>query len=375
MNHPPFTWRLRDLPFVARLVIALFLCSVGCGFLAALVQVHVQDASPGEEMPSQQRLIDKFHGKDGVSTIEQLITADESLPFGVSGTMQPAFTTRSGGWAEKAEERARQKADKDKVDFDALDEKDQNRRIAEAKTELRKERTGEMKVMAHWIRHGLDKTAYDKDFYRLPEELKDKPITEQFVTKDESGTPGVKVHQLVSSRCVKCHDDTRRAEADFAPLNQYWEIKAYADPQNGAGAMSLHKLAQTTHVHLFGFSMLYFLTGVLFAMTNYPGIIRFFIAPAALLAQFADVSCWWLARLDNPVGSLFAQTVSVTGGIVGLFLALQIVLTLFSLFGKFGKLVVVVLLVLAALTAWRLYEGPVKTHLGNELKASGAVEK
>ena len=43
--------------------------------------------------------------------------------------------------------------------------------------------------------------------------------------------------------------------------------------------------------------MLYFLTGVLFALTNYRGFVRFFIAPAPLLAQFADIACWWLARL------------------------------------------------------------------------------
>jgi hypothetical protein len=372
MNNLPFSWRLRDLPFVARLVIAVFLCSVGGGFLSALVQVHVQDAPAGELLPSGQPLVDKFHGKEGVSTIERLVTADESLPFSVSGTMQPAFTTKSGGWPDKPEERARNQAEKDNVDFDALDEKDQKQRIAAARAELRKERMGEKEVMAHWIHHGLDKTAYEKDFYPLPEELKDKPMTPELLTKDDKGTPGVKIHQLVSKRCENCHTDSRQAQADFAPLNKYWEIKTYADAKEGSGGMPLRKLAQTTHVHLLGFSMLYFLTGVLFAMTNYPGIIRFVLAPAALLAQFADISCWWLARLDNPYGSMFAQAVAVTGGIVGLALGLQIVLTLFSLFGKLGKLVVFVLLILAALAAWQLMEGPIKTRLAAEQSATTA---
>ena len=42
------------------------------------------------------------------------------------------------------------------------------------------------------------------------------------------------------------------------------------------------------------------------------------IAPLPLLAQVADISCWWLARLEGPIGEQFAQAILVTGGIVGL---------------------------------------------------------
>jgi multisubunit Na+/H+ antiporter MnhG subunit len=80
-----------------------------------------------------------------------------------------------------------------------------------------------------------------------------------------------------------------------------------------------------------------------------------------------------LARLDNPYGALFAQSVSVTGGIVGLCLGLQIVLTLFSLFRTMGgKVVIVVLLLLAMLAGWQLFNGPIKTHLAAEVNSSTA---
>jgi hypothetical protein len=255
MSHPPFSWRLRDLPFVARFVIACFLCSVGVGYFSALVQVHVQNAPAGAPLPGAPDLIAKFHGRDGVSTIERLITGDESLPFSASGTMKHAFTTKSVGWTEAVEEAARKLAEKDGVDFDAAAQEDQDKYKARARVDLRRERNSEMLVMKDWIHNGLDKKAYDDDFYPLPEELRDQPLTAKLKAQDDKGAPGVKIHRLIDSRCARCHTDSRRAEADDAPLNEYWKIKAYADKPRGAGAISLPKLAQSTHVHLLGFSM------------------------------------------------------------------------------------------------------------------------
>ena len=57
----------------------------------------------------------------------------------------------------------------------------------------------------------------------------------------------------------------------------------------------------------------------------------------------ADVSCWWLARLDG-VGPYFALTIIGTGAVVGLGLWLQIVLSLFNMYKLPGRLVLLVLL-------------------------------
>ena len=44
--------------------------------------------------------------------------------------------------------------------------------------------------------------------------------------------------------------------------------------------------------------MLYLLTGVIFAFTNYPALVKFLIAPLPLVAQLVDIACWWLTRTD-----------------------------------------------------------------------------
>src|SRR5207248_2576382 len=143
-------------------------------------------------------------------------------------------------------------------------------------------RDGEAAILVHWIREGkLDKKAYEDDLYRVPESMKDMPITPDFV-EEKDGVKYVTINNLISKRCVRCH--TQGKSAGFAPLDEYEFVRSYGEPEH-TGGMPLRKLAQSTHVHLLGFSMLYMLTGVIFACSNWPGIFRLVIAPLALVAQ------------------------------------------------------------------------------------------
>ena len=63
--------------------------------------------------------------------------------------------------------------------------------------------------------------------------------------------------------------------------------------------------------------MLWMLTGLIFAFSSYAKWFRCILAPLVLLAQVADVSCWWLARLHG-VGPYFALAIIGTGTVVGL---------------------------------------------------------
>jgi hypothetical protein len=71
------------------------------------------------------------------------------------------------------------------------------------------------------------------------------------------------------------------------------------------------------------------------------------VAPLVLVAQVFDVACWWLARVPG-YGPLFAQTIVFTGGVVGAFLGLQIVLSLLDMYGRAGKTVLLLLFLAAA---------------------------
>src|SRR5262249_61091595 len=80
--------------------------------------------------------------------------------------------------------------------------------------------------------------------------------------------PAVKIKTLFEVRCTHCHN-TGTAEAGQYPLENYDQIKPYTVVKTSS-AMSLTKLAQTTHVHLLGFSMLYGITALILAFTTLP---------------------------------------------------------------------------------------------------------
>src|SRR4051794_7812044 len=161
MAEPSRRITLRDLPFVARLTLAVFLISVGVGYFSALVQLHVQQAKPGQVLPGEKEVGENYHGREGVSTLQRLITNPETEPFSSSGSMRAAFTTQSAGWRVQIKKLA--------GDTNGMDEGTTKQKLAEAEAKLRKERDGEAAVLVHWIKEGkLDKKAYDDDKYPLP---------------------------------------------------------------------------------------------------------------------------------------------------------------------------------------------------------------
>jgi hypothetical protein len=335
MTHPP-RLVLRDLPLPARLTIAAFLISVGLGYASAMVQLHFQHASPGNHLPSPDPAA-------RVSQLERLIEAPEDLPFNGSGSMARAFTLRSNGW------------------------KDAIRKRPELK--VRREREGEKQALVAWIKGGPDKAAYDADRFPLPATWGDQPITDEFL--DGSS---VKIKSLFTERCLRCHQkDGDDPTAAGYPLDTWDQIKKYTKVDAAPGAMSIEKLTQSTHAHLLGFSMLYGLTGLVFAFTRYPRWLRAVLSPLVLVAQVADVSCWWLARLDGPLGVTFALAIIGTGAVVGAGLFLQIVLSLFDLFHRTGRAVLILFFLTAGAGAVVLKQTVIDPRIRSEVPVPAAV--
>ncbi len=327
---------LRDLPLAARLTLALFLISTGIGYVSALVQLHFQHASPGNLLPTPEDAQRVFSGpaSEPVSQIERILTADEKEKFNGTGSMAAAFTTRSADWKDRLKEQTK-KLKREKPGSDP----------ARAEAELRGERDGERLALLAWIQAGAPKAAYGKDAFPLPESLAGRPVTADYVTEGEGGARVAKIRSILTDRCVRCHTgkDSEDAKAGEYPLDTYEELKPRVTATAASGAMSLTKLAQTTHVHLLGFSMLYGLTGLILAFSSYPAAFRVLVCPLPLLAQVVDISFWWLARLPPPHGPEFARLIAVSGAVVAVGLLLHVVCGLFDLFGGKGKLVLALL--------------------------------
>jgi mono/diheme cytochrome c family protein len=344
MQVPDLSFRLRDLALAPRLVIALFLISVGLGYFSALVQLHFQYATSGKLLPGAEETSSAYHGRPGMSMLERLLRADESQPFNGTGSMRQAFFSKSARW-----------------NIDTNPKKKTHEQIEK----LRGEREGEIAALLDWITTGLKKDDYENDNHLLPSDLAAHPATDRFLVKNVNDEPvkptRVKIKSIFDSRCVRCHSADKGGIPAQFPLDTYEDIQAYAE-SDSAGGMPLARLAQTTHVHLLGFSMLFGLTGLLFAFTSYPRWIRVIFGPFTLAAQLVDIGCWWLSRYD-PV---FTYVMLATGSMVAIGLFIHIVFGLWDLFSKTGRIVLLILMLAGVVAGAYLKFNVIDSYLAHE---------
>ncbi len=344
MASAPSVWNLRELPLPARWVLTCFLLAVGIGYGAALVQLHVQDAASGTLLPTVADVVLKYTGKRWfdaapprpVSQLEKLIMGPvEGAPWNGTGSMAAAFFHKDGAGFKREYERA----------DDA------------AKQRLWAEREGERTALRLWIQLPDEqrRASYEHDRFVPPPQEAPSTITPDYRHDDGA----IRVRSILNDRCVRCHG--AGSEQENFPLETYEQIAKYLEvpvavevPPGGGWVrvqppISIEKLAQTTHAHWLSFSILFAATGLIFALTGYPLAVRCVLAPLTLLAFCADISLWWLARLSEQSGPYWAMLIPLTGGIAGLSLLLQIVLSLYALHGRRGQLIVS--LILAAILA------------------------
>jgi hypothetical protein len=324
---------LRQLPLPAKLVVSVFLMSVGLGYFSALVQLHFKQADAGSFMPTAKNVIRAYHGELPEMRLVSVISGDPEGGWS-STNMTPAFFKKSEDWDK-----------------------------AEAET-LRPQREAERQLLVAFLKAKAPKEAYDADEFPLVNGH--EKITPDFKAKDGFG----KVKTIIESRCVRCHGPG--GEQEEHPLDSLANLSKYMSVEP-VGRLSSDKLAQSTHAHLLSFSMLFALTGLVFAFTSYPLWFRCLLAPTVLMAQVADVSCWWLARIDGPLGELFALAILGTGGCVGLGLFLQITLSLFNMYGPGGKAILLAIFASGALGAFIGYTKFLGPYLEEEKKAAAAA--
>ena len=328
-NEPIQKMRLRHFSLPVRLCIAAFLISLGLGYLAAMVQMHFQHATQGQAMPTLDDIVARFSGvtRSGFSPEEpkskmlRLVEAPENLPLNGGGQMSTAFFKRSDDWDESVEKHGEPLA----------------RSLGE----------GEQKALAAWLRAGAKQDTYDADRFPLPAGV--EVVTEKYLL---AAVPkAIKIKSLIEDRCANCHYQDGLASKfrleTFEQISKYTQIPPPGSDPAKSRQISRQALVQSTHVHMLSFSMLYLISGLIFALTSYPGWMKLILAPLPLVFQMLDISCWWLARLDG-VGPTFAMLIMFTGGVVGMSVAAQIILSLMNLFGHTGRAILVFLALFGA---------------------------
>lgn len=136
----------------------------------------------------------------------------------------------------------------------------------------------------------------------------------------EAGYPQVK--PIFDKDCVRCHG--ARAGLGLAPLDSLESIRRFVTIDTGPG---IAELARVSHVHLFGISIIFLLTGVIFALAETPVWLRVSLLVAPYLGIAADIGAWWATK----AWAVFGVVVVIGGALIGISLAGQILISLWQM--------------------------------------------
>ena len=142
----------------------------------------------------------------------------------------------------------------------------------------------------------------------------------------KSGAPEADYQRLIKpmfeERCVGCHG--ANSPMGLPDLSSYQSVKQVANVDTG---VSLHSLMKVSHIHLFGIALVALAIGMIFRLAQLPSWFQNTVTLVPFLAIFFDISAWFLTKWD-PV---YAYTIIIAGGMLGLSWALQILISLYQL--------------------------------------------
>ncbi len=142
----------------------------------------------------------------------------------------------------------------------------------------------------------------------------------------KSGAPEADYQRLIKpmfeERCVSCHG--ANSPMGLPDLSSYQSVKQVANVDTG---VSLHSLMKVSHIHLFGIALVALAIGMIFRLAQLPSWFQNAVTLVPFLAIFFDISAWFLTKWD-PV---YAYTIIIAGGMLGLSWALQILISLYQL--------------------------------------------
>ncbi len=144
--------------------------------------------------------------------------------------------------------------------------------------------------------------------------------------RDGATTAGYeKVRPLFEKNCISCH--SKDSGYPIPSLTSYEEALKVTEVDLG---QSIRALARVSHIHLFGMSFIFLLTGIIFALSEINKRLRLVIVALPFIAIWLDIGSWWFTKYQ-PV---FAYTVIIGGALMGLALAAQILIPLWEMWLK-----------------------------------------
>jgi len=132
-----------------------------------------------------------------------------------------------------------------------------------------------------------------------------------------------KIEPILTQKCATCH--SAQSGMPILPLTSFEDVQKITTPDTG---LSMLQLAKVSHIHLFGISMMFVLTGAIFSLSVTPVWFRVAVLVVPYLAIIMDIGSWWATKYYDPV---FAYIVLIGGAFMGLAMACQILVSLWDM--------------------------------------------
>jgi hypothetical protein len=154
---------------------------------------------------------------------------------------------------------------------------------------------------------------------KLTSEERDRVF--QWVRDGATADDYSKIEPILTQKCATCHG----AQSGIPPLTSFEDVQKLTTPDTG---LSLLQLARVSHIHLFGISIMFLLTGAIFSLSVTPVWFRVVVLVVPYLAIIMDIGSWWATKYYDPV---FAYIVLIGGAFMGLAMACQILVSLWDM--------------------------------------------
>jgi hypothetical protein len=131
------------------------------------------------------------------------------------------------------------------------------------------------------------------------------------------------VAPIFATNCVGCHNP--QSGLQIPPLTSFEDVDKIVRRDPGPGVA---QLARVSHIHLFGISIIFLLTGAIFSLSETPVWLRVSLVVLPYVTIVMDIGSWWATKYLDPT---FAYIVIAGGALMGLALAAQILLSLWEM--------------------------------------------
>jgi len=154
----------------------------------------------------------------------------------------------------------------------------------------------------------------------LPTNEKDEIIA--WVRRGAKQADFATVESIISQRCNICHDGKN---PHIPNLTGHANVASTAQMDTG---MDIFTLVRVSHIHLFGLTFIFFIMGTIFchAYLKHKWLKCLIIALPFLSILF-DIASWYLTKVFPP----FAYVVLISGGVMGVCFAAQMVISLYQM--------------------------------------------